>query len=138
MNKKCIVIGTGGQCRVILSLIFDEQQQFEPLAILDVKFNNMAETIMDVPVNGGLDMLEHYIQQGIKNIFLAIGNNQLRAEMYHLVKNYGYELPNLFSAKANISGYSHLGEGNIVCPFANIGPQSIIGNNNIVNNTRKC
>ena len=131
-KQKCIIVGAGGQCRVILSLLQENNSKYLPIGIIDDVLHENEE-VLSIPVLGGADLLEKYYQDGIKNIFLAIGDNFKRKAMFDLVKSAGFNCPNLISDKANVAQSAELGEANIICPFVNIGPQVKILNNNLIN-----
>ena len=129
---KCIILGAGGQCRVILSLLQEGNTKYLPIGIIDNVLHKNEE-VLSIPVLGGINLLEKYHQDGINNIFLAIGDNFKRKVMFDLVKSAGFDCPNLISDKANVSQSAELGEANIICPFVNVGPQAKIVNNNLIN-----
>ena len=131
-KQKCIILGAGGQCRVILSLLQEDNARYLPVGIID-NIIHKNEEILSIPVLGEINLLEKYYQDGIKNIFLAIGDNIKRKVMFDSVKSAGFDCPNLISDKANVSQSVELGEANIICPFVNVGPQAKIGNNNLIN-----
>lgn len=130
--EKCLIIGSGGHCRVLLSIIFDENFQYEPIGIIDEKFKK-AESIMSIPIIGDLSLLDELYQERVKTVFIATGNNAKRKSLFDLVKSIGFKTPNLISQKTNISKFALLGTANVICPFSNIGPMVKIGNNNIIN-----
>jgi sugar O-acyltransferase (sialic acid O-acetyltransferase NeuD family) len=131
-KQKCIIVGAGGQSRVILSLLQEFHAGYLPIGIIDDDTHE-NENELSIPILGGTNLLEKYHQNGINNIFLAIGDNFKRKVMFDLVKGAGFDCPNLISDKANVSQSAELGEANIICPFVNIGPQARILNNNLIN-----
>tara|TARA_B110001450_G_scaffold256377_1_gene286636 strand:- start:10963 stop:11607 length:645 start_codon:yes stop_codon:yes gene_type:complete len=131
-KQKCIILGAGGQCRVILSLLQEGNAKYIPIGIIDNVLHKNEE-VLSIPVLGGISRLEKYYQDGIKNIFLAIGDNVRRKSMFDLVKSVGFDCPSLISDEANVSQSADLGEANIICPFVNLGPQVKILDNNIIN-----
>lgn len=131
-KQKCLILGAGGQCRVILSLLQEGNARFLPVGVIDDVLHE-NEKVLSIPVLGGISWLEKYYEDGVRYIFLAIGDNVRRKSMFDLVKSVGFDCPNLISDKANVSGSAELGEANIICPFVNVGPQVKILDNNIIN-----
>lgn len=132
--ENCIVIGAGGQCRVVLSLLREPgNKKYFPKGILDLNADGNGENILGVPVLGHVKNLSSYYAEGIKSIFLAIGDNKEREKYYELVVRSGFDLPNLISVNAYVSPDAILANANIVSPFVHIGPLVEIGNNNIIN-----
>ncbi|MDB2517622.1 NeuD/PglB/VioB family sugar acetyltransferase [Amylibacter sp.] len=131
-KRKCIILGAGGQCRVILSLLQEGNAGYLPIGIIDNALHKNEE-VLSIPVLGGINLLEDFYQEGVRNIFLAAGDNFKRKAMFDTVKSAGFDCPNLISDKANVSKSTELGEANIICPFVNVGPQVKIINNNLIN-----
>ena len=131
-KQKCLIVGAGGQCRVILSLLQECNAVYLPIGIIDDVLHENEE-VLSIPVLGGINLLEKYYQDGINDIFLAIGDNFKRKVIFDLVKSVGFDCPNLISDKANVSQSAELGEANIICPFVNVGPLTKMVNNNLIN-----
>jgi len=130
--SEALVLGAGGQCRVILSILktFDD---YYISGILDLTGHDRAEKIMGVPIIDDVDNLLKYYKRGIENIFIAIGDNKEREDYYSRAVEIGFNLPNLISKYSIVDDSVQLGNGNIICANAFIGPEVIIGNNNIIN-----
>tara|TARA_B100001093_G_scaffold519145_1_gene606744 strand:+ start:4408 stop:5052 length:645 start_codon:yes stop_codon:yes gene_type:complete len=131
-KQKCLILGAGGQCRVVLSLLQEGNSKYLPIGIIGATAHENEE-VLSVPVLGENGVLENFYQEGIKNVFLAVGDNFKRKSIFDSVKSAGFDCPNLISDKANVSQSAELGEANIICPFVNIGPQVKIQHNNIIN-----
>ena len=131
IKKQAIIIGSGGHSRAVLSIL-DSLNTHNVLGVLDLRVNGPSESILGVPVIGSIDKIEEF-DNNIVDIFLAIGDNSLRRLIFEKVKKYKFSLPSLISQYAIVDVNSDIGEGNIICPKAYIGPASIIGDNNIIN-----
>ena len=131
-KQKCLIVGAGGQSRVVISLLQEGNSEYVPIGIIDDVLHENEE-VLTIPVLGGISLLEKYYHDGIKFIFLAVGDNFQRKAMFDLVKRVGFDCPNLISGKANVSQSVELGEANIICPFVNVGPQVKMINNNLIN-----
>jgi len=130
-KKQAIVIGAGGHSRAVLSIL-SNLNTHDIFGVLDLRANRFSESIFGIPVIGSIDKIEEF-DNNIFDIFLAIGDNSLRRLIFEKVKKYKFSLPSLISQYAIVDVNSVMGEGNIVCPRAFIGPASIIGDNNIIN-----
>ena len=131
-QEKCLIIGAGGHCKVLLSLLFEDSLGYLPIGIID-EHHTKNEKILSISVVGGTNLLQKYFEEGVKFAFLAIGDNQKRKTMYDHIERIGFECPNLISKLANVSRTASLGKGNVICPFSNIGPSVEINNNNLIN-----
>ncbi len=130
--KQALILGTGGHCRVILSLL-DACGEHEVLGIIELDKLRVGENIMGIPVLGNASSLDEFCGRSNLDIFLAIGNNAIRRIWWEKTRNIGFILPNLFSPYAIIDSNAQLGEANIVCAKAFIGPGATLGDNNLVN-----
>ena len=132
MNK-CVVIGSGGHSRSLCSVLMSSNE-FEPLIVIDLEFAGQNEEILGLRVQGVQDSLPQDLGEiNVQNVFLAIGNNKRREELFMVLKKKGFLFPNLIASTAIIKGEVKLGAGNIVFENAYIGPLSKIGDNNIIN-----
>ena len=131
--KKCIILGAGGHCRSLLSILQEKTNDFHIAGIVDTQAFAIEELILGVKVIGSIDKLSFYCSKGITSLFLAIGDNKKRAQYYNQAKGLGFELPNLIADTAHIEPSAMMGEGNLICHHAHLGPMSRIGNGNIIN-----
>ncbi|NOX66213.1 MAG: acetyltransferase [Chlorobi bacterium] len=129
---EALVLGTGGQSRVIISIL-KALGDYKIAGILDTTEHNKSEIIMGISVIDNVDRLCEYYKKGIKNLFIAIGNNKTREEYYSKAVELGFNLPNLISNNSIVDDSAELGNGNIICANSFIGPEVKIGNNNIIN-----
>lgn len=134
-NKEnhCVVIGAGGQARVVISILKSHGSEYSLQGILDTRPPDLNEVILDTPVIGSIDELDKFFKNGNQTAFLAIGESQQRSELFVRCFELGYKLPNLVSPTANIDSTANIGEANCICSFAHIGPEAQIGDNNIIN-----
>jgi sugar O-acyltransferase (sialic acid O-acetyltransferase NeuD family) len=130
--RRAIILGTGGHCRVVLSILLDVGRH-HMLEIIELTELRRGETILGIPVNATVSKLDSFRGQSIVDVFIAIGNNELRRKWWYKVKELDLLLPNLVSPHAIVDRSAKLGEGNVVCAKAFIGPECKIGNNNLIN-----
>jgi sugar O-acyltransferase (sialic acid O-acetyltransferase NeuD family) len=130
-KKQAIVIGAGGNSRVILSIL-KTLNTHNILGILDLRDNNSGEIILGIPVIGSIDNIKDF-DKNSHEIFLAIGDNSMRRSIFKRLKRYNFSFPNLVSKYAIVDANSKMGEANIICPRVFVGPSSIIGDNNLIN-----
>lgn len=130
--RQALVLGTGGHCRVVLSLLADVGQH-HVLEIIELDVLRLGETIMGTPVTATASCLDEFRGRRDMDIFLAIGNNGTRRWWWEKVKELDLPLPNLISPHAIVDRFAKLGEANVVCSRAFIGPECKLGNNNLIN-----
>ena len=130
--RQAIILGTGGHCRVVLSMLMDVGSH-HILGIMELAELRPGETILGFPVNATMSDLNSFRAQSTVDVFLAIGDNALRREWWCRVIELNLPLPNLISPHAIVDRYAKLGAGNIICAKAFVGPECKVGNNNIIN-----
>ncbi|WP_417857480.1 MULTISPECIES: acetyltransferase [Flavobacteriaceae] len=64
---------------------------------------------------------------------LGLGNNNLRLEIFNLIKSKGLEILNVVHKSASVSNDLNIGEGNFIARNASINPLVIIGDCCIIN-----
>jgi UDP-perosamine 4-acetyltransferase len=129
----CIVIGAGGHSRSLCSLL-KSSKEYKPLMVIDLHYSGKNEDILGLKVEGVKDVLSQDLRKtGVKHLFLAIGDNRKREELFLDLKNQGFMFPNLIAGTAVEKEDVVYGEGNIVFDKAYIGPLVRMGNNNIIN-----
>jgi sugar O-acyltransferase (sialic acid O-acetyltransferase NeuD family) len=129
--RDIIIIGSGGHSRSVIS-IAKKANKWKKLSIIDIQYNGNIETILSIPVVGGMEFLDT-ANVNITDVFIAIGDNFLRRDMISLVLTKGFEIPNLIHANAILDHDVILGYGNFIGSGANLGPDVKVGNGNIVN-----
>lgn len=130
--RSSIILGTGGHCRVIVSLLAANNVA-SSIGIVDLATHVSNERILNIPVIGSIGFLDEVPDRSQIDIYLAIGDNKIRRYWYFKVKEMGFTLPNLLSDSAIIDRHAQLGEGNVICSRAYIGPEVVLGNNNLIN-----
>ena len=132
VKKKAVVLGTGGHCRVIFSLLFS-QKEYSAIKVLELNKLRIGETIMGVKVQAMPSSLHELSEVKDLAFFLAIGCNKMRKYYWELLSEEGFNTPNLISSNALIDPTVKLGQANIICPNAFIGPCAQLGDNNLIN-----
>lgn len=131
--KKCLVVGAGGHCRALLSILQEQGDAYDIVGIVDLQPLRGKETILGVEVVGTIADLPRFKESGVTALFLALGDNAERARHYHLAKELGFELPNLIAPGAYLAASATIGDANLICHRCHLGPVSRIGNGNILN-----
>ncbi len=127
--KKLIIIGSGGHAKVVIDILKDiREYQIEGCISKD----NIKE-ILGIPILGSDELLPKLIAKGIKNVFIAVGDNKRRLELSREIKKLGFRLVNVISKKATISKSVHFGSGIVVMPGAVINVETTIEDLAIIN-----
>lgn len=130
--RQAVVLGTGGHCRVILSLLA-ACGQHQVLQIIELGEHHLNERIMGHSITPFASALMNLAGKEDIDVFLAIGDNATRRHWWAKIMESGLPMPNLISPHAVVDATAKLGEANVVCAKAFIGPESRIGVNNLIN-----
>lgn len=134
VNKQCLIIGCGSHCHAVISAIHSAGG-YSIAGIIDTCSPcNPNEDKLGYPVIGEVSdpkiqklMLENFA------IFLAIGDNTLRARLFYQLDKAGMHLPNVMASSAIIDSSVLLGKANYIGHRAVINAGARIGNNTILN-----
>jgi len=128
--KSNIVLGSGAHSRVILENLYSLNKK--NIRLYDFNFSSKQNNlILKNKVNDFKKISKKEISKN-NNMFLAIGDNSLRKKYFNQFKA-KINIPNLISKESSISSFSKVGLANFFNYFCFIGPNSVIGNNNIIN-----
>lgn len=124
-----MVVGAGGHAKVCVELL---RSMGEPVAFC-VGGSTAEGTCVGVPVLAGDEHLEALRQKGYGRVFVAIGDNRLRARLGEVAVNLGYQLVNAISPDAVVSASARIGGGIAVMAGAVINAEAEIGDFTIIN-----
>ena len=117
------IIGSGGHAKIIIDIL-NELNTYNIIGFYD---DNTKSKLYNLNHLGKIDNID----KSINNFIIAIGNNNIRKQIYDKNKNLTY--PNLIHPKSIISKNSILGIGNVICAGAVVQTDVIIGNHCIIN-----
>lgn len=125
--KDLIIIGAGGHGRVIAD-IAQKLGAYETISFLD---DGDAKETMGLPIVGKTADVEKYINTA--DIFVAIGNSQVRGEFIERLLSLGANIPILIHPSAMIGACVEIGVGTVIIAGAVVDPCVEIGKGVIVN-----
>lgn len=131
MVKPIIVVGAGGHCRVVLSILA-YYKEFRVVGIADRNLDYKGEKICGSIIQYSWHDFIKLYQRNIRHAVIAVGNNKERKDLYSRLKKIGFKIPSIVHPTALIEKNATLKDGNIVCMGAKIGSMVSIGSNCIV------
>lgn len=129
MKEELVVVGAGAHAKVVVDII-RQNEKYELAGLVD---DLDKEGFGGLKIIGDDNCLNSLWQKGIRKIFIAVGNNQVRKRLFETVQNIGFEIINVISEHAIISPYVKMGKGNVVMPGAVINVDTVIGDGCIIN-----
>lgn len=131
MVKKALIIGAGGHCRSVIESLRSVGE--EPSAVIDIDYKGQKESIMGVPVTGPLESLYEKHAPGSVALYLAIGFNETRKDLFMKLSGMGYELPSVFHKTSIVAPSASIGAGVFIGAGSIIGALASVADNAIVN-----
>jgi len=132
-KKKIILIGGGGHCKVVISIL-NKLDNFEIVGIVD---NYKSESFINgIKIIGTDDNLRDIYQSGINYALITVGStkdNTKRYTLFNMAREIGYKFPVIVSPEAIIDESVKIGEGTVIMPGSIINIDSSIGKNCIIN-----
>lgn len=132
--KKVIIIGAGAHAAELEEYILENnkiESSFQILGYLDDSKQNYEKSKLSYPLLGGIyyDKLTEDIE-----LILSINNIKLRDRIITFYKQKNIAFSNFIHYTARVFRTAVIGEGNVICPYSQIGPNVKIGNFNTINN----
>lgn len=135
MEKKIIIIGSGGHAKVVADIILTREKELKEnlkiVGFLDDNFKNLKyDNIFDIPILGDLKNIKKFTNENYFFV-IAIGNNDIRKKISE-----NYSKLNYYTAihpRSIISREVKIGVGTVVMANVVINPNSIIGKHCILN-----
>ena len=132
-KKKIVLIGGGGHCKVVISIL-KKLDNFEIAGIVD---NYKSESLISgIKIIGTDDDLKYIYKSGIYNALITVGSikdNTKRYTLFNMAREIGYNFPVIISPEAVIDESVKIGEGTVIMPGSIINIDSSIGKNCIIN-----
>lgn len=127
-QKKLLIIGASGHGKVVADIAF-KMGKWSEIAFLDD--DSSKNNILGFPVINTTNAIKQYVNEF--DIFVAIGNNQIRNKLIVHCEQLGASLPILIHPSASIGLDVHIGLGSAVMANAVINSSARIGIGCIIN-----
>ena len=131
MRNDILVIGAGGHCRVVLSIL-SYYKELNVIGIADRDSKNLGEDILGIQVQYTWDDFQAVYDEGVLNAVLAVGSNKERKHLFNELTEIGYSIKTLIDPSALIDKGAKIGIGTTICMGVKIGPLVSIGDNCII------
>ena len=113
MSKKLLILGSGGNGRVIAD-VAEKYNEFEEIAFLDKNFlnSNYSKNINSRKLIGDIsrDTINKYSQE-FTHAFVSIGDNKIRIKWLKELLKFDFIIPKICDPSAEISKYAEIDQG---------------------------
>jgi UDP-perosamine 4-acetyltransferase len=89
--------------------------------------------VLGVKIIGGDEQLPRLFAEGVREAFVAIGDNRKRRDLTRTLRTIGFQLANAISPRASVSRFARLGGGIAVMPGAVVNAGAALADGAIVN-----
>lgn len=130
---KIVIWGAGGHARVIADII-RLSGNYEIIGFIDsVNRERWDEKFCGAVILGGEEKIAHFYSEGVRNLFVAIGDCTARSELSLRAESIGFTLPILQHPNSVIATDVLLTKGTVIMAGAVINSGTCIGANVIIN-----
>ncbi|MGQ9922586.1 MAG: acetyltransferase [Armatimonadota bacterium] len=109
------------------------QGRYSVYGFLDDSAEKQGSSVDGIPVLGGRALLNDLQSRGVNCLFLGVGDNAARVQMWRAAVQAGLETPPLVHPAAYVSCNARIGQGTFIAAGAVIGSAAEIGECCIVN-----
>jgi sugar O-acyltransferase (sialic acid O-acetyltransferase NeuD family) len=129
---KIVVVGAGGQARVVSSII-EKTDDYDIVGFLDNVETSVGEKIGQRFVLGSHKLLPELYKQNIDHAIVAVGDNIIRSQHFSNLRGMKYKFINAIHPSAIIENTTILGTGNVIAMGVMISCYATIKDNCIIN-----
>lgn len=128
---RVIIIGAGGHGKVVLDTFLNSDQKVS--GFLDDDKNKQNLSIYGVKVLGTLDSIVKFSEQLPMGIFVAVGDNFMRKNIFSKIKELGFTLIKAISPQSYVFDKNKIGQGTLIMPKTVVNIDAEVGENCIIN-----
>lgn len=134
MSRRVLLVGGGGHCRsVVDSLLLTKQ--YDEIGIVDIK-SNIGKNILTIPVIGQDSDLPNLFIKGFTDAFITVGSigvSNPRSNLFKMIEEIGFNIPNIIDPSAVVSDRVELGRGIFIGKNAVVNVGTTIHKGSIIN-----
>jgi len=130
--RDVVILGASGHAKVCIEVL-RATGRYRPCACLAP--NSTIQTILGVPVirNSDSEGLAKLRTEGVKDAFVALGDNHARDHVARVVEQLGFALITAVDPRAHVSPSARIGSGVLLMPGAIVNADAAVGDLSIVN-----
>jgi UDP-N-acetylbacillosamine N-acetyltransferase len=132
-SSSLVLYGAGGHARVVADIVRLGGQYVVAGFLDDVNRDRHGLLFEHAPILGGLSDLDALGAQGVRYMFMAIGDCGHRLRLAEMVSRAGFEFPTLVHPRAVVAASATLREGTVVVAGGIVNPGAQVGAHVIVN-----
>lgn len=133
--RPVIILGAGGHGREVVDILHHIHRHgggLKPHGFVDSNPQMRGQVVLDVPVLGDWDALEH-LDRAESLLVSAVGNPAVCARLVARGEGLGFQFARVISPLALVSPYAEVGEGVTMFPYSVVNPGARLGSHCILN-----
>lgn len=128
-----MIWGTSGHARVVADIV-RSGTDYDIVGFLDDVYpERRGQKFCEATVLGGSEQLDSLWAKGVRHVILGFGNNAARRALGQELSRRGFELARVIHPNATVARDASIGAGTVVVAGAVVNPNSVLGENVIVN-----
>jgi len=128
--QELIIYGSSGHAGVIIDAV-EKEGKFCIKGLID-DYREKGDCTLGYNVLGGYDCLKGLLEAGIRNIFIAVGDNNARKKLAEQVLNMGFKFVSIIHPFSSIGKNACIEEGAVILQGAVLDPSVHVGKGVIV------
>ena len=135
MSVSVLGLGAGGHAKVLIEAL-RAAGGYDVVALLDPDPARIGDSVLDVPVLGGDELLVRQYDDGVRHAFIGLGgadDTDARVRLYELARAHGFDVISVVHPSAVVSPSAELGPGATVLARAVVGADCRLGENVTIN-----
>lgn len=135
MTERCIILGAGGHARVLIEAI-RASGAAQLYGILDPEQGRWGQTMLDVPILGGDELLERMAAEGVRYFVVGLGstgNSAARQRLFKMGQDQGLQPLTVIHPTCIHSSSAVIGPGSQLLAGSIVNTGAVIGKNVIIN-----
>jgi sugar O-acyltransferase (sialic acid O-acetyltransferase NeuD family) len=129
---KIVVYGAGGHAKVVLDVL-EKAGTCAIVGLLDDSAELTGDTRSGYRVLGGSAIFRGLIEEGVKGMIVALGDNMRRRAVFDVARAAGFELVAAIHPSALLGSRVRIGAGSVLVAGVVVNVDAVIGDNVIVN-----
>ena len=128
--SRLLIVGAGGHGKVVAEAAL-ASTRWREIAFLDGRVPRLSR-VLEWPVIGADSEASRFLSE-YPEIFVAIGENQLRLRLMSCAQNVGFALPTVVHPMTWVSPSSYIGAGCVLAAASVVGADVVLGQGCIIN-----
>lgn len=130
-KPRLLVYGAGGHAKTVIDAI-RRQGRYDPVGVVDDDLDKRDSELQGFRVLWGPEVLKEFLADGVRCLFVAIGDNSTRSRKTERLSQMGFEVVTVIDPAAIVLSGASIGPGTLLLPHSLTGVDATLGAGTIV------